>query len=227
MRSTVLIGLLAAFSSAVFGQTESDVAHILKRVAEIYGATREYVLEAEATGRGSSVHMRLAFKPPNRYRLEGVGFGDDSAFAEAVIVDDGSTVWFYLPKSNQYTSFPASELTNDAPGDLGDLRPEAVDYAMMSRYRDAGDSSNGAKLLREEALEIAGAKVDCFVIQVPPHRGAAVYLWWIDKKSNRILREDHAGSSSLFTTITLSEPVPDSLFIFTPPPNAKKIERQP
>ena len=170
MRPAILLGFCAAFSYAAFGQQEADVAGILKKVAETHGVTKEYVLEADASGRGSSGHMRLAFKAPNRYRMEGVGlFGDDPVFAEAVILDDGSAVWFYLPKSNQYTSFPASQLTDDAPGDLADLRPEAVDYFMMSRYRGAGDYTNGAKLLREVALEISGTKVNCFVLQVALH----------------------------------------------------------
>jgi outer membrane lipoprotein-sorting protein len=219
-----LLGLLAASSCAAFGQQGSDVAETLKKVGETYRVT-EYVIEANATGRGSSGHMRMAFKAPNRYRMEGASFGNDPAFAEVVILDDGSTVWFYLPRSNQYASFPASELTDDAPGDLGDLRPAAMDSFMMSRYRDAGNYAEGAKLLREEVLEIAGLRQDCFVLQVNLHRDPAAYTWWVDKKSNRILREDHAGTSALFTTITLNGPIPDDIFEFTVPPGAKKIDR--
>ena len=50
------------------------------------------------------------------------------------MVYDGSALWFYLPKTNQYGSVPASALTADAPGDLGDMRPEAVDEFMMLRF---------------------------------------------------------------------------------------------
>jgi len=176
-RTTLLVGCLIAFSGASLGQTRPDVTEILKKVAETYQAAKEYVLEADMNGREGSSHMRLAFKAPNRYRMEGSGlFSDDPAFADVLIVHDGSTVWFYLPKSNEYTSFPASELTNDAPGDLGDLRPEAVDDFMMSRYRDAGDYTGGATLLREETIDAGGVTVDCYVLHVPAHRDAAAYI---------------------------------------------------
>jgi hypothetical protein len=39
-------------------------------------------------------------------------------------------------------------------GDFGDLRPEAIDNFMMSRYRDAGDYTGGTTLLREETTDI-------------------------------------------------------------------------
>jgi outer membrane lipoprotein-sorting protein len=228
MRQTLLFGCLIAFSGASLGQTKPDVTEILKKVAETYQATKEYVLEAHTNGREGSGHMRLAFKGPNRYRMEGSGlFSDDPAFADVLMVHDGSTVWFYWPKSNQYSSFPASELTNDAPGDLGDLRPEAIDDFMMSRYRDAGDYTGGATLLREETIDIRGVTVDCYVLHVPAHRDPAAYTWWVDKKDGRILREDHAGSSSVFTTINLKDPVPGNLFKFTPPRGAKSVEREP
>jgi outer membrane lipoprotein-sorting protein len=228
MRQTLLFGCLIAFSGASLGQTRPDVTEILKKIAETYQATKEYVLEADANGREGSGHMRLAFKAPNRYRMEGSGlFSDDPAFADVLIVHDGSTVWFYLSKSNEYTSFPASDLTNDAPGDLGDLRPEAIDDFMMSRYRDADDYTGGATLLGEETIDIGGVTVDCYVLHVRTHRDPAAYTWWVDKKDSRILREDHAGSRAVFTTIKLNEPVSDDLFKFTPPPGAKKVERQP
>jgi hypothetical protein len=50
--------------------------------------------------------------------------------------------------------------------------------------------------------------------------------WWIDKKDSRILREDHAGSSAVFTTLQLNDLAPDDLFEFTPLPGAK-VERRP
>jgi hypothetical protein len=57
---------------------------------------------------------------------------------------------------------------------------------------------------------------------VPAPRDPAAYTWWVDKKNSRILREDHAGSSAVFTTIQLNDPVSDDLFKFTPPMARRK-----
>ena len=42
---------------------------------------------------------------------------------------------------------------------------------MMWRYRGATDFVEGAKFLREETIEIAGFKLDCYVVTVLPKIG--------------------------------------------------------
>ena len=157
--------------------------------------------------------------------MAGTSNGDPD-FGETVNVHDGSTLWFYFPKSNQYASIPANVLTADSPGDSGDLRPEAMDQFMMWRYRGAAALTGGSKFLREDAIEVAGAKVACYVVTVSPERPGSAYTWWVDKKRYRILREDHAGSSVVFTLIKLDEPLPDELFQFKPPSGAREIKMQ-
>ncbi len=99
-----------------------------------------------------------------------------------------------------------------------------MDQFAMTRYRRAADFIEGAKFLREEAIELAGTKVDCYVVAVPVQGSASLYTWWVDKQRHRILREDDSVSSAVFTTIKLNEPLPDELFTFTPPPGARKLE---
>ena len=50
---------------------------------------------------------------------------------------------------------------------------------------------------------------------------------WVDKKSSRILREDHPGVSMVFTSIKLNESLPDELFKFVPPAGAQEIKIPP
>jgi outer membrane lipoprotein-sorting protein len=220
---------------AALAQKQPDVAEILKKVSETYKAASQYQFVVDITsgeaGTGASAvsHMVFAFKAPNNYRMEGGMPGmnvKNSDPDEAVIVHDGSAVWFYFPKLNQYGSFPASSLTPSAPGDLGDLSPEAMDRFMMWRYRAAANSNTGSKYLREEAIDIEGAKVACYVLTISPERLGSAYTWWVDKKRYRIRREDHAGSSALFTAVKLDEEIPGELFKFEPPPGAKKVEAQ-
>jgi len=128
----------------------------------------------------------------------------------------------YEPGSNECCTVPASELTANAPGDLGDASPAAMDQFMTWRYRGATGFAEGAKFLRDEAIEFGGAKVDCYVVTVSQKKGENTYTWWVDKLHSRILREDSAKSSSVFTTIKLNEPLSDDLFKFEPPPGARK-----
>ena len=125
MRPTILLGLAPLLLGMAFGQTRPNVVEILKKVSETYQAVTQYELVASATARdvrtGSDVagHTLFAFKPPNRYRMEGTFPGlspDNTAIEQTVIVYDGSGAWLYLPKANQYGFFPSSALTDDARG---------------------------------------------------------------------------------------------------------------
>lgn len=224
---TVFGALIACTAAA---QNQPDAAGILNRITQTYKGVSTYELVAEVAMRqaggsgGPSGHIVFAFRSPNQYRMESTmpGTGPNQGTLEKIlIVHDGSTVWSYLPDSNEYTAMPASQLTDSAPGDQGDLRPAAVDTFMMWRYRGASDFSAGAKLLRDEAIESSGMPTDCYVLKVQTKMGE--YTWWVDKRNSRILREDSTGSSSVFTTVRLSGPLPDDLFKFQPPPGARRI----
>lgn len=218
-------GLFVLLSAAAFGQSTPNVTDILKKVSETYKSVSQYEFIADASTQATLNHVLFAFKAPNQYRMEGTLPGSKD-FSEVVIVHDGSTAWFYMPKSNQYGSFPASLLTADAPGDLGDLNPKAMDYYFMRRYRGAIDFVSDAKVLREETIAVSGVKVECFVVSLSGRAVGGNYTWWIDKKDYRVLREDHNDNSSVFTTIKLGEALPEDLFRFAPPAGAKKIEPQ-
>jgi len=230
MRPATRFGLLFLPLCAALAQTPPAVAEILSKVGQTYKAAADYELVADLTVRENGAitrgHLLLAFKSPGRYRLEGAlpGLGLGPVGGKAVVVYDGEAVWFYLPEPNGYASFPASALTGDAPGDLGDLRPAVVDHFLMWRYRGAADFAAGAKFLREETLEIAGAKLACYVVTVSPAKGESAYTWWVDKLRYRILREDHGTTSSVFTTVNLDEPPAAELFKFVPPAGARQLQ---
>jgi outer membrane lipoprotein-sorting protein len=226
MRPAILLGLLCMLPGAVVGQTVPNVMEVLKKIAATYAAAKDYELVGEATfrqpGNNAPTRIRLleAFKAPNRYRVEGVIPVDDPQFGESVVVHDGAVVWLYLKESNEYTSFPANTLADDALASIGDLRPQAVDRFILSMVRDATNFAGRAKFLREEEIEFAGAKAACYVLSVPSG------TWWVEKRGYRVLRsEDQRGSALAFTVIKLNEPLPDDLFKFTPPAGAKRVER--
>jgi outer membrane lipoprotein-sorting protein len=230
MRELNKFGLFALFSPAAFAQSQPNVADILKKVSETYKSASQYEFITDMTvpgaqaNAGTSGHVLFAFKSPDRYRMEGA-FPGVAEFGEALIVDDGSAVWFYVPKTNQYASFPASQVTSDAAGDLGDLRPEAMAYS-MTRFLEVLDMAKGAKVLREESITIAGVKSECFVIAASQSLNDASdsFTLWVDKKTYHVLREDSGDASMVFTTVKLGESLPDDLFKFVPPAGANEVE---
>jgi outer membrane lipoprotein-sorting protein len=237
MRRAIRFGLFALFLQAAAPQTRPDAAEILKKVGETYKGVSQYEFVADDTvvektgGPPIVAHMVFAFKAPNKYRMQGAVPGMSGKYpvlADALAIHDGSTLWFYFPKMNQYGSFAASELTEDA-GDLSDASPKSMDLFLMGRFRSVADHTAGSKFLREEAIEIAGAKIDCYVcrvVTVSPEGGESTFTWWIDKKRYRVLREESVNaartSTTVFTEMKLGEPLPDELFTFKPPAGARK-----
>lgn len=229
----IQLGIATLVLPVAMAQTHPDLAELLKNVSETYKSAVQYELVGDATsadarsGKIGSFHMRIAFKAPNKYRIEGqlprMNFGGVE-FGDGIIVHDGSAAWFYFPKVNQYGSFSADRLTAEAEGDLGDLRPEFVDQVVMSGYRGAVERAPGAKFLREETISLGGSRVACYVVAITPAGDEPSNTWWVDRKRHVVVREDQGGSSVVFTSVRLGEPLAPELFRFVPPPGAKKLE---
>jgi outer membrane lipoprotein-sorting protein len=221
MRLPILLGVVVLLSRPALGQTPPDVAEILKKISETYGGVSQYELVAEVTlnleGTETRTHTRIAFKAPNQYRFEGMIPGLD----ETVMIHDGATLWFYLPKSNQYLSIPADQLAPDNDQGRGNT-PEQMDRVVMQKYRAAADFIKGAKFLREDEIQVGAANVACYVISVP-EESPGPYTWWVDEKSHRVLREVTSEGGTTYTIIKLGEALPDGLFKFKPPPGARKL----
>ena len=167
----------------------------------------------------------MAFSASNKYRMEGklpelaeFGQGD-----EMLIVYDGSFLWFYIPKSNQYGSVPAGNLRADDPGDSGDMRPEFV-REVTNAFSRLAESSKDAKLLREDALQIEGNKAACYVVSFTDKENRGSVTVWIDEKNFHLLRLETPEGTATYSVDKLDEPLSDDLFKFTPPAGAKKIE---
>jgi outer membrane lipoprotein-sorting protein len=225
MRSAIILGLGLLLLPAAQAQTQPDIAAVLRRVSQRYKATTQYEFIGEGTCGGEQARtsepfrMLFAFKAPNKYRVRSnapcLKPGEPDP-GESLRVNDGSTLWAYSSKENQYVSIPA-EL-------FGNKQPDSIDQATMSRYRGIADIAGQVKFVREEDLSVGASKVDCYVVSVPKQEYAPAQTWWIDKASYHVVRIDGDESSIVFTTIKLNEPLPDSLFKFVPPPGAKKGE---
>src|SRR5271168_2109157 len=135
MRSIGVLAFALVFSSTA-AAAQPDVREILSKVSALYKKATQYEVVAESRsikpGSTESTGRALfAFHAPNRYRVEGAFPGADADTPETgaavTIIDDGSVVWFYIPRANQYSSIPVSALNEAAAGDLADLKPERQD----------------------------------------------------------------------------------------------------
>src|ERR1035441_1845145 len=113
MRPAALLGFFAALTSEAHAQRPPDVAEILKRVSETYRAVREFELISVSTGTAVPGRVLWAFRAPNQFRLEGADPNLDRAdgsFDQTVLVRDGSSVWWYHPRANEYAALTGQSL---------------------------------------------------------------------------------------------------------------------
>jgi outer membrane lipoprotein-sorting protein len=222
MRVTILLVIIGMLTVEALAQTPPDAAEILKKVGETYRAAKEFELVSTSTGTAVPGRVVWAFRAPSQFRLEGADPNLDRAdgsFDQTVLVRDGSSAWWYHPRTNEYAAF-----TSDQLPDKGN--PETFVALAIGRFREA-DSSSG-RFLRQETLEINSARVPCYVVSLPvtvPEAGTSIHTWWIEEKSSHIVRDDDdEGSSVVFATVKLDEPLPNDLFRFVPPPGAHKLD---
>lgn len=223
MRPTSCFLGLALLTHAAVAQPQPDVAEILKNVGETYQAATEYEFVIDGTmpadnGTEASFHMLFAFKPPNKYRMEGAMPGMGFGPGESIAVHDGVNLWLYMPKENQYGSIPGEKLTAGAPGDLGDASPEFLNMAFRKGF---GEMMKGATLVREENVVVNGISPPCYLFET--RNGT----FWVDKRRYVILQADTGQARIVFTSVKLNEPLPDDLFKFEPPTGAKRVDVQP
>jgi outer membrane lipoprotein-sorting protein len=229
MQTSIRVVLFGLCFGGAFAQTQPDVAEILQRVTEAYKNVSQYEVEVSATVHDTVTNqdvlrsMRFVFKAPDKYRLETKGDSlapgmskGGPAIDEAVMVYDGSKLWAYSPKSNEYRVYVAPQLPRDSSPPAADL------YMGIGLYRRADQTFSRARLLREETISADGGKADCFVLtQDPPGRSGTL---WIEKNTYHVLQMGDASGMAVFKNVKLNDPLSDDLFKFKPPRGARKVE---
>jgi outer membrane lipoprotein-sorting protein len=193
-----------------------------------------------------------AVQRPNKFRMWGnigtVLTGKD--LGDMLTVVDGESTSFYSPKIKQYMKYKGAPVHTNPHDDESDIKigePSEfishVEEMLFFRYRYFVKVASRAKLLREESIPFAGNTVDCYVIEIdtdsPPTQGPSfeLYRWWVDKQHYLVLREDyeykaaHPGEpppisgSAVYSVARINEPIDASLFVFSPPADAKLVDK--
>ena len=226
---------------------------ILQQVSRHYADAKSYRIESveELTTTNAferDWHKTLvtaAEAPGNRYRYEG-----HSNAGGSLRVSDGATIWTYHIDEGTFTRTDASAKpsVNRTPLAWSEA-PLLRAQTLRKQLADFASHYNSAERLPDATLDMNGLEIPCYVVRVKsgdmkralPNHSSDQTLW-IDKIRGTILKSlDHthiltAGAARIPTdmevTITypvaeLDAPMPDTLFTFTPPPDAKLLESFP
>jgi hypothetical protein len=96
----------------------------------------------------------------------------------------------------------------------------------VESFGAAPDFNSNTLRVREDQMATAEGSVDCFVIEVSGANGPLSV--WIEKSHHHVLsmgrQTGRLEMNSVFKTVKLNESLPEELFIFKPPPDARRTD---
>lgn len=208
MKFFKIIVLLSLLVSLVIAQDESD---IIEEVQDLYEDIEYFSADFiqkeqfKLTGSENETKGKIYIKNGTEYRLE---------TEDQIVVTDGKVVWSYSPHNNQVI------VDNVKEGDASLLPRD-----MLFRY----PKNYFSNLLKEE--KIGASKY--YVLKMTPKEDVHGYIKslkiWVNTESyliNKIEYDDLNDNTSLFQIekMDIKSELPDSLFIFNPPPQSELID---
>ena len=245
MPKPVLAALLVLALVAPARAEQAPDAHaLLAKVGASYRALGSYLFQGAMNIRMSGAGMDQNLEVPLTIALERTGrrhVDVRNPQMGGLQVSDGKQVTTYIYSLNQYTQKPAEADLDSA----GVPRPPA--NSPLTRYYDLLSGLKSAVVDGEQPVTIGGVAADCWVVRcdmTPPQALAAdstaraTVTFWVDKARSLVLRDsttvtmhNPATGAALamdqvtgFTLARVNEPLPDSLFVFTPPADAKLVQ---
>ncbi|MCK5032573.1 MAG: outer membrane lipoprotein chaperone LolA [Calditrichia bacterium] len=208
MKFFKIIVLLSLLVSLVIAQDESD---IIEEVQDLYEDIEYFSADFiqkeqfKLTGSENETKGKIYIKNGTEYRLE---------TEDQIVVTDGKVVWSYSPHNNQVI------VDNVKEGDASLLPRD-----MLFRY----PKNYFSNLLKEEKIDAS----KYYVLKMTPKEDIHGYIKslkiWVNTESyliNKIEYDDLNDNTSLFQIekMDIKSELPDSLFIFNPPPQSELID---
>jgi outer membrane lipoprotein-sorting protein len=225
MRKTALF-LAVLVPSLALAQ---DPLLLLKKVAATYAALPKTTYDFEQLE--VREHLDSSHnQSEQRQRIAGSGgrYREETLPSGVLYIFDGQFRWAFNRDRNEYTKTSAT--SGRATG--------------LSMFELTGYRAKGARLLRQEVVELASGPVMCQVIEVEPEADGnrvqySPTTYWIDADRSLVLKMNYkyavaeAGRPNpaesmvtvSFTKAAVGQPVDEPLFRFTPPPDAVQVER--
>jgi thiol-disulfide isomerase/thioredoxin len=243
--AVVLIVLAAAGNAG--SQDPTNLHDLLEAVEKNYRNAKSYLFEVEVRTevnvRGgfpaaSESKVLLAGRRPGSFHFE--SHGDD----EFVTISNGRTTWVYSSRVRQYTQEDVAFSESAAGGDSAqgaDDQVSRMTAMLVGDFTHLLGSMERVSILREEDIKISGGKARCRVAQIaaaPAGKGPGpVREMWIDAARSRVLKLVIRGETVssergpmqyrqlvTYKAVRINEELPEALFTFTPPKNAKLVE---
>jgi len=236
--------VLWLISIPLIAQTEPGARALIKASGAALLQFKSYRLDqrmvADVSGPGaparSEMLVKMAVTYPGKLRIESTGQA-----GSGLIVSDGENTWTYNAQQKQFTRKAAAS----GPETLVKSLTPGVSNGVLSRPQSK-DPYLAAKVAGDETVEVEGKKIDCYVVVGTLDKIAmpggismtgAIQKLWIDKSTKIALKQTLTGKMSggplpgvmemnqAVSVISqrMDEPVPDSLFVFTPPEGAIEV----
>ena len=237
------VGLLAAQNSSA----DPDGLSLLQQMSQHYAGAKSWYLEAtreetqiQEYSRNWSKTIMLAAVSGDKYHYEG-----RASMGSAIHISDGKTEWTLHSEEQTYTqqAGSTSEKKLWGPDEMAVMQAEQLRETLAG----FADHYTGAARLPDETLSVGGAEILCYVVRVTPEqrkgprseRNSREETLWIDKATLTVKKivehtkgRFYVGNAPVsytgeaittYTTAQLNTPVPDSLFQFVPPADAKLV----
>jgi len=244
MLKPALAALLAlTLAGPVRAEPVPDARALLQQVSDAYRALASYHFEGVMNIRMSGgvdqsldVPLVLAADRAGRLRVDirHLQMG-------GLTVSDGRQASTYVYSLNQYTQ-KSAETVPDSTG-----MPRPPQNSPLTRYFDLLQGLKAADITGEQRLTVGGTPADCWVVRcdmTPPQALAAdssaraTVTFWVEKARALVLRDSTSlslrnpatGADMVMDQVTsfalgrVNEALPDSLFAFAPPADAKLVK---
>lgn len=233
--------LLLAIGLLARAEDTPDAKTLLTQSRDALHAFQSYMIEQQvvvemksAASTRVEMPVKLAVSNPGKVRIESSG-----QLGDMLIVSDGRNTWTYAGPLKQYTKTAAASSPDALMRSLGGGMGQTIGSAAKDPYLTA-------KVTGEEPVEIEGKPIDCYVVEAMldtiemPARlvlSEGTQKLWIDKKSKVAVKLTTTARMSggplpgfvemnqrvTVASLKVNEPVPDSVFVFTPPAGAREV----
>ena len=231
-----LVLLLTPF----FMTDQPDPRDLVRQASQAIKRYPSYQLESivKIEMNGGVIHNKMempssvSVRRPDHMRVE-----SRSRAGTVTIVSDGEHTWYYVSTAKEYVERVASASPESAVGNAG---------IVPKNLPDVAKSIKSVRITGEDTLIVAGEKMPCWVIETifdqivlidPPiliEEGKQIS--WIRKSDSLSLQNTFEATLELpgvdepvrmtqsteTTALRLNVSLPDSLFVFTPPANARE-----
>ena len=255
LAAAVALSLLVAPASGVAQTADGDALKLLLEVAQKYAKARTFQIEAvtetsqsdELSTSWRKVFTNAAEGAGSRYR-----FGGRNSSGSGLVVSDGTTEWEFHEAYSEFVKRPPGTYGHPFPT-AADPTAGPEERNAFELRRSLGLLGNALKAAHwhpDENVLLGDRKIACLVVSFGPtdfpayDHSANTFdeKIWIDKERKLIVKTEvttenraigttvhgvvrHGVTTVIFPMAKLDEPIPDQIFVFTPPADARLVDK--